>query len=127
MIRQSFALAAVVALAACAAPMSPQEAYAIASRSADWELCYVAISGRGSAELRGAVNSVMQSRRVNCNDHAAIVSAKMRQDAANSAAQTQLGLQLMQAGQARPIAPQPAMSANCRSYNRGTYVQTVCD
>ena len=37
----------------------------------------------------------------------------------------QLGLQMMRAAQPRPAAP--VAPTECRSYNRGGYVQTVCD
>lgn len=112
-------------LVGCAAPMSIDHARAIAANSPEWELCYVAISGRGQQTLRQAVYESMQARRTDCNKHAPIVQAKLAQDAQNSAAQAAIGLQLMRAGQAKP-AGQTA-PVYCRSVPVGGGVNTVCD
>lgn len=106
---------------------SPAESLAMARNSPDWELCYVAVSGRGQQNIRQAVYQVMQERRTDCNQHAALVQAKMAQDSARSSANAAAGLMLMQAGRAQPAPPQPAVQANCRTFNRGGYLQTVCD
>ena len=122
------AACAAALVAGCATPMTYDEAYQVARGSADWELCYVSVSGRGQPALRQAVNVVMSDRRTNCNQHVALVTARMRQDAADRAssdAMGQLGLQMMRAAQPRPAAP--GAPTECRSYNRGGYVQTVCD
>lgn len=118
-------IAAVAACLSACAVYSPAEALSIARNSPDWELCYVAVSGRGQQSIRQAVYQVMNERRTDCNQHTGLVQAKMQQDAANSAASTAAGLMLLQAGR-----PQPApmsTGANCRTFNRGTYLQTICD
>lgn len=112
-------------LSGCAV-MTLDQAMPLARNSPDWELCYVAVSGRGQQALRQAVYQVMRERSTDCSQHAALVSAKLGQDAASSAAQTQLGLQLLQAGRNRPT-PAPAAPVTCRSFDRGTYIQTVCN
>jgi len=66
------------------------------------------------------------------DQHLGMVQAKLQADGINAArAQAQMaqGLLLMQAARPQPApAPAPAtLNANCRSYDRGTYVQTVCD
>lgn len=116
-------IAGLVALAGCAT-LSVEEAYAIASRSPDWELCYVAVSGRGPQNLRNAVYSVMQSRRTDCSQHAALVAARMQQDQANNAASAKLGADLINAGRPRPTA---SPSTVCQSRWNGSTFKTVCD
>lgn len=115
-------------LCGCATPMQPGQAQAIAQASQEWELCYVAITGRGSPVLRQAVHDDMRRRGTDCNHHMPMVQARIQQDsinAANANARTQLGLDMMRA--ARPQAqPMPAPTT-CRSMNMGTYVRTVCD
>lgn len=122
---RSAILAAAALLAGCATVYSPDQALQIARNSPDWELCYVAVSGRGQDSIRGAVYQVMRERSTNCNQHAAIVQAKLAQDAANSAAVSQTGLMLMQAGRAKPAPmPQPVY---CRTVPVGGGFNTVCD
>lgn len=115
-------------LCGCATPMQPGQARAIAQNSPEWELCYVAISGRGTPVLRQAVNEDMQRRNTDCNQHMQMVLARMQQDginAANANAQAQMGLQMMRAARPQPQ-PMP-FPTTCRSVNMGTYVRTVCD
>ena len=118
-----FMVAPAVLLAACST-LTYEDAYRAAINSPDWELCYVAISGRGQENLRRAVYNVMGSRRTDCSQHAAIVSAKLQADAAASNQQAALGMALIQAGQAKPVGQQ---SLNCRTQSFGTYSRTVCD
>lgn len=84
------------------------------------ELCYYAAAGNANA--RQAAYYAIQARAVDCNSYAAIVAARIQQNQA----QSQLGLQLLQAARPQPVQAQPAPT-NCRTYNRGTYLQTVCD
>lgn len=69
-----------------------------------------------------AAPDYLMQRRIDCNPYMPAITAQAR---ANQA-QLNTGLMLMQAGRAQP-APQPQTQINCRSVNRGTYVQTVCD
>lgn len=107
--------------------LAPTDKGIAALQSQDWELCYVSIVGR--PEYRQAANQVIGERQLDCNQHMAMVQARMAADqnaAARSQAQTALGLQMMQAAQPKP-APPMNLPVNCRSYWRGTYWQTVCD
>jgi hypothetical protein len=121
--------AAAAVLSGCAAPLTPARATEIVQNSPEWELCYVAIRGGGNQVLRSAVYEDIARRRIDCNQHMPMVMARMQQDGidrANANAQAQLGLQLMNAGRARPATPMSPQVV-CRSVNMGTYVRTVCD
>jgi hypothetical protein len=113
------------ALAGCG--ISPIRANDMAQASPEWELCYVAVSGRGQATIRQAVYAEIDRRKVDCNQHMPMVLARMQQDginAANANAQAQLGLQMMNAARPRPI---PSTTTNCRSVVNGNVVNTVCN
>lgn len=118
--------ACAVALAGCG--ISPIRANDMAQASPEWELCYVAVSGRGQATIRQAVYAEIDRRKVDCNQHMPMVLARMQQDginAANANAQIQQGLDMMRAARPRP-SPMP-LPTTCRSVNMGSYVRTVCD
>lgn len=120
--------AALAALAGCAAPMSHLQANDLAQASPEWELCYVAVSGRGQPVLRNAVYAEIDRRRIDCNQHMPMVLARMQADGikrADDQAQLELGLRMMQAGQPKPAPASPTVT--CRSQNMGTYVRTVCN
>ena len=114
-------------LGGCA--MSPQRANDLVQAAPEWEVCYVAVSGKGQQVMRQAVYAEIERRRIDCNQHMPMVLARMQQDginAANANAQAQLGLQMMNAARPRPAAPMSPQVV-CRSVNMGTYVRTVCD
>lgn len=124
--RTALIVLACAVAAGCATGPSPAESAAIARNSPEWELCYVAVSGRGTQALRSAVYSEMSSRRTDCNQHAGLVQARLQADAAKRQQESAAGLQMLQ--MARPQQPAAASTgANCRSFWRGTYWQTVCD
>lgn len=114
--RQIFLTAAAIALTGCA---SPQQQYAAAMNAPAWQVCYVAISGNGP---RQAAYQALSDRRIDCNQHAAIVQARMQQDQANVAA----GAAMLRA--ARPqAAPVPATTTTtCRTVWNGSAYVTQC-
>lgn len=118
---------AVAALVGCAKPMSHFQANDLAQASPEWELCYVAVSGKGQPVLRNAVYAEIDRRRIDCNQHMSMVLARMQQDgvnAANANARAQTGLQMMNAARPRPISNP---TTNCRSVVNGNVVNTVCN
>lgn len=115
-------IALLITCAVIAGCASPEQLRQQAMNTSDPDLCYYAAAG--DANVRQAAYYAIQQRGVNCNAYAAIVAARIQQNNNNA----QLGLQLIQAGRPQPAPQTPqALNANCRSYNRGTYIQTVCD
>lgn len=111
-------LVSVALLAGCE---TQQELQAYYMDQHPMQVCYKAITSP-RADIREAASMVLMQRRIDCNPYMPAITAQAR---ANQA-QLNTGLMLMQAGRAQP-APQPQTQINCRSVNRGTYVQTVCD
>jgi hypothetical protein len=115
-------------LTGCAMPISHLRANDMAQASPEWELCYVAVSGRGQQSIRNAVYAEIDRRKVDCSQHMPMVLARMQQDginAANANAQAQMGLQMMNAARPKPM-PLPQQT-NCRSVVNGNVVNTVCN
>jgi hypothetical protein len=114
------AVLVLVALAGCAT-RSPEQIYAQAMNSPEWELCYYVVSGRSPA---APVNQAIHHRQIDCNRHMPMVQARMQQDAANRQAQMQSGAALLRAAQPQA---RPSSTTNCRSVMTGNVVNTVCD
>lgn len=115
-------IAAALAVSGCA--MTPVEAQSKAFMAADWELCYFTATGRGPELLRQAVREQMQSRRVDCNQHAAMMQAR----AAADGARVNNSLLLLQAGQAISRPPTPVVPAPtvCTTTALGGVMTTTC-
>jgi hypothetical protein len=108
--------------------MTPLRARELAVGAQDWELCYVAITGKGGPVLRDAVNVVMGERRTDCRQHLGMVQTKIAADGAASArSQTDLqqAMILLQAAQPKP-AP-GTKPVYCRTVYVGGGYNTVCD
>ena len=112
-----FILIGVAFLSGCAqtpqAPVSSLESF---------DLCYRAIAGSryySSSELMGE----LRVRGEDCKSYMPMIQAKIQADAQASNSQRALGMQLLQAGQAKPatLAPNPfGNSVNCQTrYNNG--------
>lgn len=110
--------AAALLLAGCE---TQQELHSYYMAQHPMQVCYKAITSQRD-DIRQAAGAVLMQRGIDCNPYMPAIAARAN---ANQA-QINTGLMLMQAGRAQPAAT-PGLQANCRSYNRGTYIQTVCD
>jgi hypothetical protein len=125
-VRLAFLSAACAALAACATGPTLQDLQQQAMNTPAPMLCYHAATAGG--RVQQAAFFAIAARSVDCNAHAAFVAARIQHDQAQAMSQRAemiTGLQLLQAG--RPQLAAPAFGAACRTYNRGGYLQTVCD
>ena len=115
------ALVAAMGAAAIAGCETQAELVSFYMTAPPLRACEKAITSPRS-DIRHAAASALESRRIDCQPYLGMIAAR------NQADQNQLnqGLMLMQAGRPTP-AQAPAQSANCRTFNRGTYLQTVCD
>lgn len=111
-------LAAALLLAGCETQQELQTYY---MAQHPMQVCYKAITSPRD-DIRQAAGTVLMQRGIDCNPYMPAIAAR----ANASQAQLNTGLMLMQAGRAQP-APSSGLQANCRSYDRGTYTQTVCD
>lgn len=118
-------LLAAVAVAGCATPISRDEAMRRAYNTPDVDLCYLAATRRTEQVQLDAIHVVMQQRATNCSPYLGIIQARIAAQAQRDDAQMQLGLQLMQAGRAKPVPMPPTVV--CRSQQYGNSVQTVCN
>lgn len=97
-----------LAVSGCVAPMQPGQAQAITDSAADWELCYIAVTGQGQPALRQATYNTMRARKTDCNQHVGMVQAKIAADSAKSArdqADIAQGLRLLGASRGQPATP----------------------
>lgn len=117
---------ALIMLGGCASSPSPQQAMQMAGNTPDVELCYIVVSGRGSQVVRQAAYAELTRRRSDCNQHLPMLQARMQAEAARDQAQTNAGLMLLQMSRPAAVTTIPP-TRYCRSVNRGTYVETVCD
>jgi hypothetical protein len=119
------ALAALAVLSGCATS-TPEQQRAAVDASADWELCYTVISGRGSNYVRDLAAQSIRSRRVDCNAHLGMVSAKLQAEGvqtqrdAAALSGAALGLQMMNS---RPAVAPPT---TCRTVRISNTWDTVC-
>lgn len=113
-------ICAALALTGCA---SVDQLRQQAPFQSELTLCEKAILGQGPIVM--VAREELNRRGANCNQHMAAIAAVQ----ANNAQQTQLGLQLLQAAQPRPVVTPPPSSqlpVNCSSRAVGNTVQTSC-
>lgn len=109
---------AACALAGCETQQELQDFYATQH---PMRVCYKAMTSP-RADIREAASTVLMQRRIDCGPYMGAIQAQARADQA----QLSTGLMLMQAGRPQP-APAAGLQANCRTFDRGGYLQTVCD
>jgi hypothetical protein len=126
---KALALFTAVLLAGCAAPRpqpsSADKLVAVASAS-DLELCLGMVSGRGDAELRGYMNQAIMERRIDCNQYAGLIQARMQADAARQAALLGRLLPPVAPVQMQPLPPlRPAVT--CTTLSGSIVSTTTCN
>lgn len=115
--RLSLAVVALI-LAGCE---TPAELTAYYMNAQPLHVCEKALVSPRS-DIRAAAGEAIARRSIDCRPYVSLIAARQQ---ANQA-QLNQGLLLLQQARPQPSAP-PSNQVTCRSFNRGTYIQTICN